>query len=209
MFGSGALAFKEFELREPLPLATIHERVLEFLRGREDAVLFGAQAVNAYVNEPRMTQDIDIMSTRARELADELREHISSHFHIAVRIREIGQGRGFRLFQVQKTGNRHLVDIRPVDKLPESRKIADIQVLSPVDLIASKVISYYARRGNPKAGTDWRDIAMLLLEFPELKSDSGAVTEKLIRLDANPAVESLWKELVATDIHPADESDEF
>lgn len=30
-------------MREQLPLATIHEAVLEFLRGRDDAVVFGAQ----------------------------------------------------------------------------------------------------------------------------------------------------------------------
>ena len=54
-------------MREPLPLATIHDAVLEFLRGRDDAVLYGAQAVNAYVKEPRMTQDVDVASTRAAE----------------------------------------------------------------------------------------------------------------------------------------------
>ena len=31
---------------------------------------FGAQAVNAYVSEPRMSQDIDLLSTRAGELAE-------------------------------------------------------------------------------------------------------------------------------------------
>jgi hypothetical protein len=58
--------------REPLPLATIHDAVLEFLRGRDDAVLYGAQAVNAYVKESRMTmtQDVDIASDRAEELAE-------------------------------------------------------------------------------------------------------------------------------------------
>ncbi len=49
MFGDGSLTFREFIMREPLPLATIHDAVLEFLRGRTDAVLFGAHAVNAYV----------------------------------------------------------------------------------------------------------------------------------------------------------------
>jgi hypothetical protein len=53
-------------MREPLPLATIHQAVLEFLRGRDDAVVFGAQAVNAYVGEPRMSQDIDLVSTLGR-----------------------------------------------------------------------------------------------------------------------------------------------
>ena len=42
MFGDGSLTFREFIMREPLPLATIHDAVLEFLRGRTDAVLFGA-----------------------------------------------------------------------------------------------------------------------------------------------------------------------
>ena len=74
-------------MREPLPLATIHDSVLEFLRGRDDVVVFGATAVNAYVDEPRMTQDIDLMSTRARGLAEELREYLTERFHIAMRVR--------------------------------------------------------------------------------------------------------------------------
>ena len=66
MFGDGSLTFREFMMCETLPLATIHAAVLEFLRGRDDAVLFGAQAVNAYVKEPRMTQDVDIASPAPR-----------------------------------------------------------------------------------------------------------------------------------------------
>ena len=66
MFGDGSLTFREFAMREPHPLAVIHDAVLEFLRGRNDAVLFGAQAVNAYVAESRMTQDVDIASPHAR-----------------------------------------------------------------------------------------------------------------------------------------------
>ena len=37
MFGDGSLTFREFMTREPHPLATIHDAVLEFLRGRDDA----------------------------------------------------------------------------------------------------------------------------------------------------------------------------
>ena len=92
MLNAGTLTFKEFAMREPLPLATIHDAVLQFLRGRDDAVVFGAQAVNAYVDEPRMSQDIDLVSTRANELAEELREYLSERFHIAVRVRVIGAG---------------------------------------------------------------------------------------------------------------------
>lgn len=196
-------------MREPLPLATIHDAVLEFLRGRDDVVVFDATAVNAYVDEPRMTQDIDLMSTRARELAEELREHLSERFHIAVRVREIGEGKGYRVFQMQKAGNRHLVDVRPVASLPESQKIEDISVITPPELIAYKVMSYNGRRGKPKAGTDWRDLAMLLLTFPELKSESGAVNEKLMSLNANKEVIKEWQDLVSQEISLPDEDDEF
>src|SRR5919205_972555 len=102
MFGDGSLTFREFIMREPLPLATIQETLLEFLRGRDDVAVFGAQAVNAYVDEPRMTQDIDLLSLNAKELAEELCELLSQKFHIAVRVREVGQGKGFRIYQVQK-----------------------------------------------------------------------------------------------------------
>ncbi|NER36281.1 MAG: hypothetical protein F6J93_20255 [Oscillatoria sp. SIO1A7] len=65
------------------------------------------------------------------------------------------------------------------------------------------------RRGKPKAGTDWRDLAMLLLTFPELKTESGAVLERLIAANADELTISLWREIVAMDIEPEDEDDEF
>ena len=209
VFSAGTLTFQEFAMREPLPLSTIQDAVLEFLRDRDDAVLFGAQAVNAYVGQSRMTQVIDLMSSRAAELAEELREYLNQKFHIAVRIREVGEGRGYRLFQVQKSGNRHLVDFRSVEKLPSSRLIAQVLVMEPAQLIASKVVSYHQRRGTPKSGTDWRDLAVLLLTFPELKRDPGIVTDLLQTTGDNPNVMAVWQELVATAIESADEDDEF
>ncbi len=196
-------------MREPLPLAAIHEAVLEFLRGREDVVVFGATAVNAYVDEPRMTQDIDLMSTRAAALAEELREHLSRQFTIAVRIREVPRAKGYRLFQIQKSGNRHLVDVRAVDSLPKANLIESIAVASPTELIAQKVISYQSRRGQPKSGTDWRDLAMLLLTFPELRSESGAVLDALSALNANNEVIQTWRELVTQEIRVPDSDSEF
>jgi len=209
MFNSGVLTFQEFAMQESLPLATIQNAVLEFLRGREDAVVFGAQAVNAYVGEPRMTQDIDLLSTRAEELAQELREYLSEKFHIAIRLREIGEGKGYRLYQIQKAGNRHLVNIRPVDILPSTQRIAQVLVIAPADLIASKVISYHQRRGKPKSGTDWRDLAMLLLTFPELKREEGDVAEKLKLSGASMDVMNVWKELAAQEIQAMEDEDEF
>jgi len=200
MFNAGVLTFREFAMREPLPLATIQDAVLEFLRGRDDVALFGAQAVNAYVDEPRMTQDIDLLSPRARDLAEELREMLSEKFHIAVRVREVGEGKGFRIYQVQKKGNRHLADVRPVAHFPQTRTIEGIKVLSPAELIASKVISYHARRGKPKSGTDWRDLAVLLLTFPELKTEAGEVAEILRYSGADEILLQVWRELVAQEI---------
>ena len=209
MFSPDVVTFQEFAMQETLPLAIIQNAVLEFLRGRDDAAVFGAQAVNAYVSEPRMTQGIDLISPRAAEFAQELRDYLSQRFHIAVRVREIGEGRGFRLDQVQKPGNRHLVDVRPVSTLPAAQRIAEVLVIAPADLIAYKVVAYHQRRGHPKSGTDWRDLAMLLLTFPDLKRDPGPVTERLQAMSAAPDVLAVWKELVAQEIKPADDEDEF
>jgi hypothetical protein len=209
MFGPGMLTFREFAMQEQLPLSTIQQAVLEYLSGRDDVVLFGAQAVNAYVAEPRMTQDIDLLALEARAVAQDLHRYLSDRFHIAVRVREIGEGRGYRLYQVQKSGNRHLVDIRQTGSLPHTREIAGIQVMAPADLVASKVISYYQRRGKPKSGTDWRDLALLLLTFPELKSVAGPVHDELEATGAEAAVFDLWRDLVDQEIRPEDEDDEF
>jgi hypothetical protein len=209
MLSADVLTFQEFAMREPLPLATLHNAVLEFLRDRTDVVLFGAQAVNAYVGEARMTQDIDLMSTRAGQLAQELRDYLGERFHIAVRVREVGEGRGYRLFQVQKSGNRRLVDLRPVETLPSAQCIEQIMVMVPTELIASKVIAYHQRRGKPKAGTDWRDLAMLLLTFPQLKCDPGPVTDCLRAAGVDTRVLKTWQKFVAQEIKPVDEDEDF
>jgi hypothetical protein len=205
MFNADVLTFQEYKMQESLPLATIQSAVLEFLANREDVVLFGAQAVNAYVNEPRMTQDIDILSTQAENVAELLRSDLSSRFHIAVRVRTVAQGEGFRLYQLRKEGNRHLVYIRQTDSLPTSQQIAGIPVLAPPDLIASKIISYYQRRGKPKSGTDWRDLAFLLLAFPELKTKTGLVTERLKNAGVGQEILDIWFEFVDQDIEPEDD----
>ncbi len=205
MFGDGPLTFREFVMREPHPLAVIHDAVLEFLQDRDDAVLYGAQAVNAYVDEPRLTQDVDIMSTRAVELAEELRAFLNRRFHIAVRVRDIREGLGYRIYQVRKPKNRHLVDVRPVEELPPSRRIGKVLVVTPPELIANKLTAYVQRRGQPKAGSDWRDLATLLLTFPDLKTYEGPVAGCLRAAGASKAVWAAWNELVAQEILPEDE----
>lgn len=196
-------------MQDSLLLATIQQAVLEFLRERDDVALFGAQAVNAYVAEPRMTEDIDLLSTRAMQFAEELRQHLAQKFHVAIRTRQVAEGRGLRLFQVRKGGNRHLVDVRAIERLPDTQRIAGVLVIAPADLIASKVISYHQRRGKPKSGTDWRDLALLLITFPELKQEQGRVFERLQAAVVNPDVMAVWRDLVAQDLQLEDEDDEF
>jgi hypothetical protein len=209
MFGDGSLTFREFAMKEPVPLATIQDAVLEFLRGREDAALFGAQAVNAYVDEARMTQDVDILSVRAVELIEEIRDFINKRFHIAVRVREVREGLGYRLYQVQKPKNRHLVDVRPVPALPPTQRVEEILVVTPPELIASKVRALHHRRGQPKSFTDMRDLAVLLLAFPELKTDPGPVRDRLIAERADGATLATWEGIVAQEIRPEEDEDEF
>ncbi|MDQ3254758.1 MAG: hypothetical protein M3R15_12770, partial [Acidobacteriota bacterium] len=95
------------------------------------------------------------------------------------------------------------------EKLPPARRIAQVLVMEPADLIASKVVSYHQRRGKPKSGSDWRDLAMLLLTFPELKRDPGPVTDRLQAGGADRAVMTVWAQLVASEIEPENEDDEF
>src|SRR5688572_16872049 len=200
MFGDGPLTLREFAMREPLPLAKVHDAILNFLRNRDDAVLFGAQAVNAYVDEPRMTQDVDILSIRAAALAEELRSHLARTFNIAVRVREVAAGQGFRIYQLRKPKNRHLADVRHVEELPPNQLIADIRVPTPEELIAQKVMGLSRRYAKPKGDTDRRDLKVLLLAYPALKSEVGPVSRRLEAARADAAAFKVWKELVAMPI---------
>lgn len=206
MLNAEVLTFQEFVTHEPLPLSKIQGAVLEFLQGRDDAVLFGAQAVNAYVSEPRATQDVDIISNQAHELAEELRVYLSERFRIAVRVREI-KDKGLRIYQTRKEGSRHLVDVRIENTLPLTETIEGIRILKPVELIVSKIYSYESRRGKPKAGTDWRDLGVLLLRFPDLKTVDGDVAKTLADRGASEFALQFWQELVAQDFAIDDDSD--
>jgi hypothetical protein len=183
--------------------------VIDFLNGREDAAIFGAMAVNAYVDERRMTEDIDIVSPRAIQLAEELRQHLNEKFHIAVRLRTVRGGIGFRLYQLAKPKNRHLVDVRPVDILPPANRIDGVLVVLPSEVIAGKVMSCVRRKGKPKSFTDRRDLAQMLLRFPEYKVEQGEVEQRLVALGADEEMMNFWRQLVAEVILAEEDDDEF
>lgn len=192
---------------ESLPLTAIHEAILDFARERDDLVVFGAHAVNAYVDEPRMTQDVDVLTVNAEAVAGYLRDRLAGRFGIAVRVCELQPGRAYRVYQIAKPNNRHLADVRGTAILPPSQRVDGVLVPMPAELIAQKVISLAARHGRPKAGSDWRDVASLLLAYPHLKAGEGEVLD---RLRANGAIDAAireWHSVVQSEIQP--DSDEY
>jgi hypothetical protein len=110
---------------------------------------------------------------------------------------------------MQKAGNRHLVDVRPVNELPQSQSIEGIHVLVPSQLIAQKVISFHSRQGQPKGFSDMRDLAVLFLTFPEMKTESGVVNNALEAFGATPEEMNTWRELVAQQLSAPNDDDEF
>ncbi len=148
------------------------------------------------------------MSTQASDLAEEIRAFLAKEFTIVARIGEVASGRGFRVFQLRSPKNRHFVDGRQVSILPPNQLIADVRVPVPEELIAQKVISYTARKGQPKSGTDWRDLTLLLLAHPQLKTEVGPVSERLAVGCADQDAIDEWMKLVAMQITAESDWDE-
>ena len=156
-----------------------------------------------------MTEDIDIVSSRAELFIEELRRNLSERFNIAVCIRTVANGSGFRLYQIVKPKNRHLVVVRPVASMPPTQRIDGVLVVTPAELIAGKVISCVQRIGKPKSFTDRRDLAMMLLKFPALKASGGPVDQALSSHNANENAQAFWRQLVAEEILPETPDDDF
>ena len=207
--GDGGLTLMEFVTRDPLPLSVIQDAVFEFLEHRDDAVVYGAQAVNVYVARRRNTEDVDVATTRGIEFAEELRYYLAQRFHIAVRIRTVRGGIGYRIYQVRREGNRHLVDVRPVTSLPSWQLAGNVRVVTPEEAIAGKLLAFVGRRGKPQSFVDRRDLAELLLAFPELKNETGPVRERLDAAGASREALEAWSEIVREEIVPSDEDAEF
>ena len=188
-------------MRETIPLSTIHHMVLSYLKGRSDVAIFGAQAVNAYVDEFRMTQDVDLMALDAEALATALRDHLRQELKIAIRVRSVASGKGFRVYQVQKPTNRHLVDLRQVDRLPSCQLNDGIQVVAPLELIVFKIIAMTARRHTPKGLTDHADLMRLLLKYPTYKTSPRLVADLLEQHSADPQAQQLWQEIASQNFH--------
>ena len=86
---------------------------------------------------------------------------------------------------------------------------AAINHTSSAELIAGKVRAYHERRNEPKGGTDWRDLALLLLAYPQLKTSAGEVRGILTTAKVEPAVLAAWDEIVLREIAACESDDEF
>jgi hypothetical protein len=124
-------------------------------------------------------------------------------------VREVAQGQGFRIDQLRQPKNRHLADVRQVDAFPPTQVVSEVRVPNPEELIAQKVISLSLRAAQPKGDTDRRDLKELLLAYPQLKTEAGAVRERLRAADADDRAIAEWKRLVATEIETPGDADEF
>src|SRR5690242_11496936 len=100
MFVADTINFREIVTKELLPLNDIQHAVIEFLRGRKDVVLAGAQAVNVYVADARMSNDVDVFTTCAADFAEELRLHLSRRFHILIEAGEAISGHRYQLVEL-------------------------------------------------------------------------------------------------------------
>jgi hypothetical protein len=197
------LTLREYVMAEKPVLADIFRAIFDHLRVRHDAVLVGAQAVNVYVDPPRMTHDVDILSTDAQGVAEDLRDLLARTFHIAVRLRTVADGLGWRVYQLRKPKNRHLVDVRQVDELPQSQSVEDVRVVAPAELVVLKLESYVDRRRTDKGLTDKVDLHRLLWAFPDFRSDAGPVARQLARASAE--VRQTWAEIRDEPIQPSDD----
>ncbi len=186
-------------------MATIHQAVLEFMQGREDSAIVGAHAVNAYVDLPRMTSDVDILSLNAEVFAEDIKQSLADRFHIEIVFRKVTQGVGFRLYQIREPQNRHLVDVRQIDSLPPTQIVQNVQVIAPAELIAMKVISMAARAGKAKGLTDEADLLRLLLAFPQLKSKQSEIEKILTAHHASEQALQIWQAMIIREIEPDDD----
>ena len=188
-------------LRESPPYAAaLHLAAVRALKGRTDAALFGTHAVNALVSEVRATPDVDVLATRPAEVAAAVVDAVRERCGVTLSITE---GRnGLVLDRPDGTRGHHVADVRPVDRLPPVRRVERAVVVAPAELIAGKLAVATARAGQPRSHTDRRDIHGLLLTFPDLKTETGEVRDRLLANGAPPEALAAWSDWVTREIEP-------
>ncbi|MES1207615.1 MAG: hypothetical protein ABUS79_16890 [Pseudomonadota bacterium] len=203
------LTAAEYHMRETLPIHRIQEAIFDFCRHRLDMAVFGAQAVNFYVDQPRMTQDVDILCTDPSAFSADLARSIGDQFHVAIRVRQLSPGKAYRVFQLRSEGNRHLADLRlaefPLTDLVERDGIHYVGL--PL-LIALKVVALAKRRLAPKGATDLADLRRMLLSHPNLRHEEGPVADAIHVVGGGQEELRQWRALVEEKTVCDEDSDE-
>ncbi len=198
----------ELHMRELVPLHQVQEAIFEFLQGREDVAVFGAQAVNLFTAAPRMTQDVDLLAQHPEEVATALADWLNGRLHIATRVREIHPATAYRVDQARREGNRQLADVRLQDVKVGTIDSDGIRYVSLVDLAALKARSLSRRRQTPKGATDLADLRRLLLTHPDLRNEQAGVRGAILRIGGGPEVLATWDELLREPLISDEEADE-
>ena len=195
-------------LRESPPYsAALHLAAVRALKGRTDAALFGTHAVNAYASEVRATSDVDVLTTRPAEVAAAVVDAVRKRCGVTL---SIAEGRnGLVLNRPDRPRGCHVADVRPVDRLPPVRRIERVLVVAPAELLAGKLAVAAARAGRPRSHTDHRDIYSLLLTFPDLKTETGPVRDRLLANGAPPEALAAWSDWVTREIESDGEDDDL
>jgi hypothetical protein len=202
------LTAAEYHMRETLPIFLIQEAIFEFCRGQPDIAIYGAQAVNLYVANARMTQDVDILCVNPAAVAAAMARRLGEVFQVAIRVREFRPGLAYRIFQLRAEGNRHLADARLAEfPLTDVVEQDGIRYVGLALLTALKVTALVKRKLAPKGATDLADVRRILLGHPELRQDEGDVA-RAIRLvgGADPELRQ-WHTLLAEPAVSDEESD--
>lgn len=171
------LSLSEYIMQEPLPLAVLHEAILDFCRGREDVCVFGAQALSRHTGVRRMTQNVDIMAEQPETCAHDLAKYLTSRYphQMAARVRVIRRDDrvlGYRVYQQrseERGGNRHLADIRILDVPRAALSVENgITYTSSKLTLAMKAIAATVRTNSLKRDQDRIDVRRLLLAMPSI-----------------------------------------
>lgn len=210
------LSLAEYIMKEPLPLAVVHEAILDFCRDRTDLCVFGAHALNEHTKAPRMTQDVDIMAEEPAQAAKELAGFLAERFQnqIAARVRAVKRGNatlGYRIYQQrseERGGNRHLADVRVLD-IPAEHVIVrgGLQYTDALLTMAMKATAAAARSNQTKRLQDSADLARLMVAMPDVTADDLEPVWRELR--APSEAREIFEDLHRRGLRPETDEDSF
>ena len=184
--------------------AKFNKVIADIARVYPDALLVGAVAAAKYIrhpNEPRQTQDVDVMLGEkdfAEFLLDEIPEDTlgrletyfenSDSMNHSMRHRETGIYVDFLSGEsqpIRKSLVRHILDNRSQVTHTLQNRDADIEILKPEYLLAMKVMRYSKYFDTERGASDLQDIVKLLetMEDRNVPVDHDLVRSLLNRIE--------------------------